>query len=86
MFIILCSRRYFPNMEGVRMLTVIVEQDSRKLGGNALLIPFQDSWLTNDTCRQLSIFVLNEHLHLRDVLAAASEVKMFCMLKICCMQ
>jgi hypothetical protein len=60
------------------MLTVIVEQDSRKLGGNALLIPFQDSWLTNNTCRQLLAFVLDVHLKLPDVLAATSEVKMFC--------
>jgi len=78
-FNILCSRRPFSNMEGVRMLAVIVEQDSRKLGGNALLIPFQDSWSTNNTCRQLLVFVFNGTLQLPDVLAAASEMKVFCM-------
>jgi hypothetical protein len=66
-------------MEGVRMLSVVVEQDSRKLGGNTILIPFQDIWLINNTCRQLLQYVLNEHLNLPDVLVAASQVKMYCM-------
>ena len=60
------------------MLTVLVEQDSRKLGGNTLLIPFEESWLGNNSCRQLLQFVLNEHLELPDVLVA-SQVKMYCM-------
>ena len=61
------------------MLTILVEQDSRKLGGTTLLIPFQELWLINNTCRQLLQFVLNEHLNLPDVLVGASQVKMFCM-------
>ena len=65
-------------MEGVRMLTVLVEQDSRKLGENTLLIPFEESWLGNNSCRQLLQFVLNAHLELPDVLVA-SQVKMYCM-------
>jgi hypothetical protein len=66
-------------MEGVRMLTVLVEQDSRKLGGNTLLIPFEESWLANNSCRELLQFVLSKHLELPDVLVATSQVKMFCM-------
>jgi hypothetical protein len=61
------------------MLTVLVEQDSRRLDGNPFLIPFQESWLTNNTCRELLQIVLNEHLHLPDGLVTASEVKMYCM-------
>ncbi len=61
------------------MLTVLVEPDSRRLGGNPFLIPFQESWLTNNTCRELLQIVLNEHLRLPNVLATASEVKMYCM-------
>ena len=61
------------------MLTVLVEQNSRKLGGNTVLIPFQESWLGNKSCRQLLQFVLNEHLEQPDVLSVASEVKMYCM-------
>ena len=72
-------RSFILTMEGLRMLTILVEQDSRKLGGTTLLIPFQELWLINNTCRQLLQFVLNEHLNLPDVLVGASQVKMFCM-------
>ena len=65
-------------MEGVRMLTILFEQDSRKLCGNTLLIPFEESWLGNNSYRQLLQFVLNAHLELSDVLVA-SQVIMHCM-------
>ena len=65
-------------MEGVRMLTILVEQDLRKLGGNTLLIPFEESWLGNNSCRQLLQFVLNGHLELPDVLVA-SQAKIYFM-------
>ena len=61
------------------MLTILVEQDSRKLGGSTLLIPFDESGLANNFCRELHAKVLCEHLELSDVLALASQVKMFCM-------
>jgi hypothetical protein len=67
------------NMEGKRMLTVVVEQDSRKLGGSTLLIPFDESWLANNSCRELLANVLCEHLELSNVLASTSQVDMFCM-------
>jgi len=54
-------------MEGVRMLTVLVEHDSRKLGGNiTLLILFQESLLGNNSCHPLLQFVLIKHLEQPD--------------------
>ena len=53
-------------MEGVRMLAVLVEYDARKLGGNTVLIPFQEVWLAANTCRELLQFVFSSHLELPD--------------------
>ena len=55
-----------------------VELNSRRLGGSALLIPFEDAWLESNSCRQLLKHVLDEKLDGSDVLVAADEVKMFC--------
>ena len=41
-------------MDGVRMMNVQqVKLDSRTIGGSALLIPFEFTWLVDHTCRQL---------------------------------
>jgi len=58
-------------MEGVRMLTVLVEPDNRKLGENTLLIPFEEVWLATNTCRELLQFVLSSHLELPELLSSA---------------
>ena len=60
------------------MLTVLVEYDARKLGGNTLLIPFEEVWLATNTCRELLQFVLSSHLELSELLSSAQQVKMFC--------
>jgi hypothetical protein len=65
-------------MEGVRMLSVLVENDSRKLGGNTLLIRFEETWLATNSCRDLLQCVLTSHLELPDLLSTAEQVKMFC--------
>ena len=59
------------------MLTVLVEYDARKLGGNTLLIPFQEVGLAANTCRELLQFVLSSHLELAELLSSAQQVKMF---------
>ena len=61
------------------MLTIVVEQDSRKFGGSTLLIEFDKSWLAKNSGRELLANVLCEHLELSDVLASTSQVKIFCM-------
>ena len=63
-------------MDSLRLLTVQVELDLRRLGGSALLIPFDDAWLESNPCRQLLKHVLDEQLDESDVLVAADEVKM----------
>ena len=60
------------------MLTVLVEYDGRKLGRNTLLIPFKDTWLALNTCRDMLQLVLSSHLELPDLLYAAEQIKMFC--------
>ena len=60
------------------MLTVVVECDGRKLGGNTLLIPFEETWLAGNTCRDMLQFVLSSHLEQPELLYAAEQVKMFC--------
>jgi len=40
-------------MEKFRMLTVLVEYDSCKLGGKTLVIHFEETWLTTNTCREM---------------------------------
>jgi hypothetical protein len=37
-------------MEGTRIITIIVDLDSRKLGGSMLLLPFEVRWLESNTC------------------------------------
>jgi hypothetical protein len=65
-------------MEGVRMLTVVVECDGRKLGGNTLLIMLEETWLAGNTCREMLQFVLSSHLEQPELLYAAEQFKMFC--------
>jgi hypothetical protein len=66
-------------MEGVRMLSVLlVEYDSRKLGGNTLLIPFEETWLATNSCCELLQCVLTSHLELPELLSTVEQVKMFC--------
>jgi hypothetical protein len=65
-------------MEVVRMLTVVVECDGRKLGGNTLLIPFEETWLAGNTCREMFQFVLSSHLEQPELLYAVEQDKMFC--------
>ena len=66
-------------MEGVRMLSVLVEYDSHKLGGNTLLISFEETWLATNSCRELLLqCVLTSHLELPELLSTADQVKMFC--------
>ena len=43
----------FVMESAMRMMTIQVELDSRRLGGSALLIPFADSMLASTTCREL---------------------------------
>ncbi len=45
-------------MEEMRLLTIHVEMDSRRLGGSLLLLPFGDAWLSSNTCRDLLSHVL----------------------------
>jgi hypothetical protein len=55
-----------------------VELNSRKLGGNALLIPSADTMLVSTTCRQmLQEVVLSEQLHQPDLLATVEKVSIF---------
>ena len=60
------------------MLTVLAEHNSRKLGGNTFLIPFEETWLATRTCRELLQFVLASHLKQPDLLSTVEHVKMFC--------
>ena len=65
-------------MDGMRVITVLVEVDSRKLGGSMLLLPFEDAWLSSNTCRELLLHVLVTHLERPTALVTAEHVKMFC--------
>ncbi len=60
------------------MLSVLVEYDSRKLGGNTLIIPFEETQLATHTCRELLHFILTSQLELPELLSTAQQVKMFC--------
>ena len=60
------------------MLSVLVEYDFRKLGGNTLLIPFEETWLATNTCRELLQFVLTSQLELPELLSTAQQITMFC--------
>ena len=68
----------YLRMEVVRMLSVLVEYDSHKLGGNTVLIPFEEIWLPTNTCRELLQFVLTSQLELPELLSTAQRVKTFC--------
>jgi hypothetical protein len=65
-------------MNEVRMLTILVELDSKRLGGTMLLLPFEVEWLTGNTCRELLHHVLVQHLDHPTALVTAEVVKMFC--------
>ena len=63
------------------MLTVLVEHNSRKLGGNTFLIPFEETWLATHTCRELLQFVLASHLEQPELLSTVEQIKMLCVKK-----
>ena len=44
------------------MLAILVELDSKRLGGTMLILPFEVEWLTGNTCRELLHHVLVHHL------------------------
>jgi hypothetical protein len=60
------------------MISILVEVDSKKLGGNMLLIPFEEAWLASNTCREMLHTVLVHHLDRPTALVTAEHVKMFC--------
>ncbi len=60
------------------MLAILVECHSRKLGGNTLLIPFEEILLASNACRELGQMFLSLHLERPKFLSAAQEVKMVC--------
>ena len=65
-------------MDGVRMMTVQIALDSRTIGGNEMLIPFEDTRLADHTCRQFLSHVLDTHLERPEVLATVDNVRLFC--------
>ncbi len=65
-------------MNEARMLTFLVELDSKRLGGTMLLLPFEVEWLTCNTCREMLDHVLVHHLGNPTALVTAEVVKMFC--------
>jgi hypothetical protein len=65
-------------MNEVRMLTILVQLDSKKHGGTMLLLPFEVEWLTGNTCRELLHHVLVDHLDHPTALVTAEVVKLFC--------
>jgi hypothetical protein len=64
-------------MDGMRMITILVEVDSKKLGGNMLLLPFDEAWLASSTCREMLLHVLIHQLDRPTALVAAGHVEMF---------
>jgi hypothetical protein len=65
-------------MDDTRLLTILVELDSRKLGGSMLLLSFSMQWLEANKCREMLMSVLTMHLDQPTTLAFAESVKMFC--------
>jgi hypothetical protein len=65
-------------MEGTRVITIVVELDSRRLGGSMMLLPFGIAGLSSNTCREMLKLVLIEHLDRPTALAIAEVIKMFC--------
>ena len=61
----------------IRMITIQVELDSRRIGGIAMLIPYVDNILASTTCRQMLQGGLTDQLQLPDLLATAEKVSMF---------
>ncbi len=74
----LCLNRLWLVMEGFRMLTSLVEHNTRNLGRNTLLIPFEETWLAANTCRELLQFVIASHLEQPQLLSTAKHVKIYC--------
>ncbi len=68
------------------MLAVLVDCDSRKLGGNTLLIRFKEVYLATHTCRELLQFVLNSYLELPELVSSVEQVTMFCVKQQECVQ
>ena len=60
----------------LRMITIQVELDSRRLGGSALLIPYADIILVSTTCRHMQQGILTDHLHQPYLLATVEKVSM----------
>ncbi len=56
------------------MLSVLVEYDSHKLGGNTLLIPFKETWLATNTCYEVLKFVLTSQLETPKLIFTAQHV------------
>ena len=70
------------------MISILVEVDSKKLGGNMLLIPFEEAWLASNTCREILNNVLVHHLdrHAHRVILlclAYSALELGVMLSLC---
>ncbi len=60
----------------LRMITIQVELDSRRLWGSALLIPYADIILESTTNRHMLQGVFTDHLHKPDLLATVEKVSM----------
>jgi hypothetical protein len=60
------------------MLTILVEVDSKKLGGDMLLLPFEETWLAANTCLELLLQVLVRQLYRPIARVTAEQVKMLC--------
>jgi hypothetical protein len=67
----------FVMESAMRMITIQVELDSRRLEGSAMLIPYVESILASTTCRQMLQGVLTDHLQQPDLLATVEKVIMF---------
>ncbi len=59
------------------MMPIQVELHSHRLGGSALLIPFDDIMLASTTCRELLQVVLSEHLQQPYLLVTIEKVSFF---------
>ena len=64
-------------MDGIPVLTILVEMDSRRLGGSMLLLLFDNAWLASNTCRELLLHVLVTHLDRPTDLVIAEHINMF---------
>ena len=57
-----------------RMMSILLELDSRRLGGSALPIPFSDDMLASTNCPQILKQVLDENLNQLGLLGTAEKV------------